>query len=47
MAFIWELLRSIGVYIGLVCCAGVGIFCGISLRKRKNRKKEAKNAENA
>lgn len=47
MEFILELLKSFGVYIGLLCCAGVGVFCGISLRKHKNRKKEAENEENA
>ena len=41
MDFLIELLKSFATYIGLIICAGIGVFAGISLRKRKNSKKEA------
>jgi len=41
MDFLMELLKSFLTYIGLIVCAGIGVFAGISLRKKKNAKKEA------
>lgn len=45
MDFLAELGKSVLTYLALVACGGVGIFCGIKLRKRKNRLKEQENAE--
>ena len=41
MGFITELLKSYLTYFGLVACAGIGVWAGISLRKRKNARKES------
>ena len=41
MEFLMELLKSFLTYIWLIVCAGIGVFAGISLRKKKNAKKEA------
>ncbi len=45
MDFLAELGKSVLTYLALVACGGFGIFCGIKLRKRKNRLKEQENAE--
>lgn len=48
MDFLYELLTSVLTYLALLCCAGVGVAAGVSLRKHQNKKKEAATqAENA
>ena len=45
MQFLTELGKSVLTYLALLACGGFGVFCGIKLRKRKNRLKEQENAE--
>ncbi|MBO4281508.1 MAG: hypothetical protein J5872_06710 [Lachnospiraceae bacterium] len=41
MDFLIELLKSFATYFALIACAAVGVWAGITLRKKKNAKKDS------